>query len=320
MGKVDYYKIAVRQFEQQILPPGYPATTVVELRLWVEIPPEHAQLPGLHHRGRGQTGRCGSSGSTTWSTRTATTCRTCCRRPDAALGQPAGRHERQRRCTGRQPAPYTGPVPDRHPPPRRARAPGQRRLTPRPGSCPRRTTSRPATPPAGTLLRSLQREFEQRWAPTGARLSGLPVSQRPARDHAVVPRPHAGHDARRTCMPGRRASTCCGAARRPSDGQPPGPAPAARRPARDAVLRDPHRHPGPLLQRGRLALLPGQPGVLRGLAGTAHRSRSSRRPATGTSDIAPIWNPEFFGNTMVVNGKTWPYPQRASRGATASAC
>lgn len=26
-----------------------------------------------------------------------------------------------------------------------------------------------------------------------------------------------------------------------------------------------------------------------------------------TSDVAPIWNPEFFGNTMVVNGKTWPY-------------
>jgi spore coat protein A, manganese oxidase len=25
------------------------------------------------------------------------------------------------------------------------------------------------------------------------------------------------------------------------------------------------------------------------------------------SDVARIWNPEFFGNTMVVNGKTWPY-------------
>ncbi len=25
------------------------------------------------------------------------------------------------------------------------------------------------------------------------------------------------------------------------------------------------------------------------------------------SDVAPIWNPEFFGETMVVNGKTWPY-------------
>jgi spore coat protein A len=27
----------------------------------------------------------------------------------------------------------------------------------------------------------------------------------------------------------------------------------------------------------------------------------------GTSDVAPIWNPEFFGNTMLVNGRTWPY-------------
>jgi len=26
----------------------------------------------------------------------------------------------------------------------------------------------------------------------------------------------------------------------------------------------------------------------------------------GLSDVSPIWNPEFFGNTMVVNGRTWP--------------
>ena len=24
------------------------------------------------------------------------------------------------------------------------------------------------------------------------------------------------------------------------------------------------------------------------------------------SDISPIWNPEFFGNTIIVNGNTWP--------------
>jgi len=30
-------------------------------------------------------------------------------------------------------------------------------------------------------------------------------------------------------------------------------------------------------------------------------------PYAPTTDIAPIWNPEFFGNTMVVNGKTWPF-------------
>ena len=28
---------------------------------------------------------------------------------------------------------------------------------------------------------------------------------------------------------------------------------------------------------------------------------------TGRSDVSPIWNPEFFGNTMMVNGRTWPY-------------
>lgn len=29
----------------------------------------------------------------------------------------------------------------------------------------------------------------------------------------------------------------------------------------------------------------------------------------GNSDVSPIWNPEFFGNMMVVNGFTWPYLQ-----------
>jgi FtsP/CotA-like multicopper oxidase with cupredoxin domain len=27
----------------------------------------------------------------------------------------------------------------------------------------------------------------------------------------------------------------------------------------------------------------------------------------GPSDVSPIWNPEFFGNVMVVNGRSWPY-------------
>ena len=30
------------------------------------------------------------------------------------------------------------------------------------------------------------------------------------------------------------------------------------------------------------------------------------RACSGPSDAAPIWNPEFFGNTIVVNGGTWP--------------
>jgi spore coat protein A, manganese oxidase len=30
-------------------------------------------------------------------------------------------------------------------------------------------------------------------------------------------------------------------------------------------------------------------------------------PYVPDSDIAPIWNPEFFGKVMVVNGRTWPF-------------
>ncbi|HSB84820.1 MAG TPA: multicopper oxidase [Ilumatobacteraceae bacterium] len=30
-------------------------------------------------------------------------------------------------------------------------------------------------------------------------------------------------------------------------------------------------------------------------------------PFIPDSDVSPIWNPEFFGNTIMVNGNTWPY-------------
>jgi spore coat protein A, manganese oxidase len=33
----------------------------------------------------------------------------------------------------------------------------------------------------------------------------------------------------------------------------------------------------------------------------------ARTRGGGVSDISPIWNPEFFGNTIVVNGRTWPF-------------
>lgn len=30
-------------------------------------------------------------------------------------------------------------------------------------------------------------------------------------------------------------------------------------------------------------------------------------PYIPASDVSPVWNPEFFGNTLIVNGSTWPY-------------
>ena len=30
-------------------------------------------------------------------------------------------------------------------------------------------------------------------------------------------------------------------------------------------------------------------------------------PYIPDTDVSPIWNPEFFGNTIMVNGNTWPF-------------
>ena len=36
-------------------------------------------------------------------------------------------------------------------------------------------------------------------------------------------------------------------------------------------------------------------------------------PFIPDTDISPLWNPEFFGNMMMVNGNTWPYQQVEQR-------
>lgn len=36
-------------------------------------------------------------------------------------------------------------------------------------------------------------------------------------------------------------------------------------------------------------------------------------PHTPDSATSPIWNPEFFGNTLIVNGRTWPHHQVEAR-------
>jgi FtsP/CotA-like multicopper oxidase with cupredoxin domain len=46
-------------------------------------------------------------------------------------------------------------------------------------------------------------------------------------------------------------------------------------------------------------------------------------PYLPETDLSPIWNPEFFGNTIIVNGATWPYldvEQRRYRFRTLNGC
>ncbi len=84
----------------------------------------------------------------------------------------------------------------------------------------------------------------------------------------------------------------------------PRPRQATRSPRASATTRSRSRsRTGPSRQNGD-ALLPGHPRVLR---------RASRDRSAPDTDVPPIWNPEFFGNTMIVNGATWPYLQVEQR-------
>ena len=226
------------------------------------------------------------------------------RRPDAALGQSGGRD--------RGPGPRRDDVRSRTP----ARCPSSptctaptsaRRATatPRPGGCRRPTTSRPGYATRGSHWDQIAGVADR------ARRGDLPVPQRPAGGHPLVPRPHPGHDpaervrgtgrllpaARRRQRPGRRA--CC-----------PGPAPQLG----DAAGTKYYEIPIAIQDRSFNAdgslFYPGHRAFFEGLslpesAGHPLHARPGR--TTGRATCPPIWNPEFFGNTMVVNGKTWPY-------------
>ena len=92
-GPIDYYEIAVRQFQQQILPPGLPVTTVWSYGS-VDSPRDRSTTrPSPSRRAGGP--RCGSSGSTTsWTPSRPVPAPPPSGRPDAALGQPARRRPR----------------------------------------------------------------------------------------------------------------------------------------------------------------------------------------------------------------------------------
>ena len=205
----------------------------------------------------------------------------------------------QRPTFASTPGPYTGPVPivthlhgGEHTP-RRATA------IPRPGTCPPRSNIPTGFATIGHLLRRLQgqvrRPLGAGWEP-GTAVFQYPNDQRAAtlwfHDHTL------GMTRLNVYAGPAGFYLLRGGAERPAERRAPRARARARRPAGHALLRDPARHPGPLVQRRRLAVLPGQPRVLRRL----RRARTSR-----DSDVSPIWNPEFFGNTMVVNGRTWPF-------------
>jgi len=81
-----------------------------------------------------------------------------------------------------------------------------------------------------------------------------------------------------------------------SEGVLPGPAPALGDPAGTSYYEIPIAIQDRSFNLDGSLFYPASREFFDGFAG----------PYIPESDISPIWNPEFFGNTMVVNGRTWP--------------
>ena len=161
MGKnIDYYEIAVRQFQQHILPASMHKPTTVWGYGSVNHPAKRSTTRRSPSRRSGSS-PYGSSGSTSWSTRTATTCRTCLpsTRPCTGPIRPAGAGHRIRGDW----TPHLTRVPCRSSPTSTARTPrGERRLSR--GLVPARGQQHPrqATPRSAPSTTQFKGEFRGR--------------------------------------------------------------------------------------------------------------------------------------------------------------
>ena len=193
------------------------------------------------------------------------------------------------------PGPYTGPVPIVTHVHGAVASATRATAMPRPGTCRRPPTSRPAMPPRAPGTTSSPARRRQVRCHLGARLRHLPVPEPQPRLDDLVPRPRPGHDppervrrSGRLLHHPRRPGWRRRRARQPLRDTARAARPRAQGgrqvPAQQDLLRDPDRDPGPLVQRRRLAVLPGHARVLRrGHRTLTSRTRTSRRSGTRSS-------------------------------------
>ncbi len=312
----DYYEISVRQFSQQILPVGLPPTTVwgygavaarsrrglllhhapsltIEARhgrpvrvKWINelvdadgnyLPHLLPVDPTLHWANPPG----GAEGRDSRPTFTDTPGRVHRAGPDGHPRARRGRRGRRERRLRRGLVPAgRGQHPGRL---RHARAPG--------------TTSSPAR---------RTRSYGATWGP------GFATFQYPNPDRALdhlVPRPRAGHDpAQRVCRTGRLLPRPRRPGRRQGGaGQPR----RQRRPCSRARRRGKATRSRPTrpTTRSRSRSRTGRSTPTARCSTPTHGSSStaSSRTYIPSGEFSPIWNPEFFGNTIMVNGNTWPF-------------
>ena len=310
--RIDYYEIAVRQFSSRSCRPGCPTTTV-----WGYGSVNHPgtfNYPAFTIEATWRSAGAGQVDQRPGRRRTATSCRTCCRSTRRCTGRtrPAAPRRGQRTVSS-TPGPVPGPVPIVTHLHGGAQRPRRATATPRRGTCPRRATSRRATRRSGTLLRRLQGQVPARSASAwDAGQRDLPVPTTTSRAATLWYHDHTLGMTRLNVYAGPAGFYLLRGG--PGDavgGTLPGPGAGARRPAGTQLLRDPARDPGPLVQRGRLAVLPGQPRASSTASPGPLRSREQRHLA----DLEPGVLRQHDGGQRQHLART----SRSSRAATASA-
>ncbi len=218
---IDVYEISMRQFAQQVLPAGLPATMVWG---YGPVAAERSNEPLIHNApSLTIEAKWNRPVRVKWINELVDAQREpppapAAGRPDAALGEPAGRRPTGAtcgRCSTSRPAAYDGPGPARDARARRGRGRRRERRLRR-GVVPARGGRHPARlRDRGHLVRLLRGEGGRRARRrVGAGLRDVPVPQRPARIDALVPRPHPRDDPRSTSTPARPGSSSCAAAPR----------------------------------------------------------------------------------------------------------
>ena len=243
------------------------------------------------------------------------------RRPDAALGEPARRPGRAPTRTAWSGVAVHGPRADGHARARSAHHRGQRRLSRGLVPAGRREHPGGLRRPRGTYYEQFKQEFQARWGvrrgSRARRSSSIPTTSAPTtlwyHDHTL-----GMTRAQRVRGPGRLLP----APRRPGrPGRPGCRGPAPQRGDTPGT----HYHEIPIAIQDRSFNADGSlfyPDNRAFFEGLNRRQGPSSSPAPAScAPVHPrhgprtarsatsrrIWNPEFFGNTMVVNGKTWPY-------------
>jgi bilirubin oxidase len=88
----------------------------------------------------------------------------------------------------------------------------------------------------------------------------------------------------------------------------PGPAPAVGDPSRTPYYEIPLVIQDRSFNADGSLFYPDNRAFFEGLKTSQLKIPFTGSPACdGLSDVPPIWNPEFFANTIIVNGQTWPY-------------